>query len=341
MPELRKDPILGRWVIISDERGKRPLAFKSIGEEEEEIGTCPFCEGNEGMTPPEIYALRGKETAPDTPGWKVRVVPNKFPALNIEQGLSKQGMGVYDMMTGFGAHEVIIETPDHKKSLKDQSIEEISNVIGVFQYRVEDLHRDTRIRYCLVFRNEGLQAGASLSHPHSQLIATPITPKRVREELLGAEAYFKLKERCIYCDILKEELDSGVRIIYENDAFLSFCPYASRFPFEIWLLPKEHDIDFFSERVKAKIHLLADQLKVTMQKLAKTLNNPQYNYLIHAAPNRFPRRGYWRTIDDDFHWHIEIMPKLTRIAGFEWGSGFYINPTSPEEAARSLREAKV
>lgn len=341
MPELRKDPILGRWVIISTERGMRPSAFRSIEEEEEKSGPCPFCEGNEKLTPPEIYALRKEGTKPDTPGWMVRVVPNKYPALGIEQKLVKQGVGMYDMMTGYGAHEVIIETPDHKKTVKDQSIEEIADVIRVFQHRVEDLHNDTKMRYILIFKNQGLQAGASIAHPHAQLIATPITPKAVKEELLGAEEYFKLKERCVYCDIMKDEMIVRDRIIYENDAFISFCPYASRFPFEIWLLPKEHGIDFFSESVKAKARLLADQLKVTMQKLALALNNPQYNYLIHAAPNRFPRRGYWKTIDEDFHWHIEIMPKLTRIAGFEWGTGFYINPTSPEEAAELLRSAKV
>ncbi len=293
------------------------------------------------MTPPEIYALRKRGTKPDTPGWRTRVVPNKFPALVSEQELSRQGVGMFDMMTGFGNHEVIIETPDHKKTVKDQSIDEIEDVIKVFQHRIEALHNDTRIRYILVFKNQGLQAGASLAHPHSQLIATPITPKRVKEELLGAESYFKLKERCVYCDIMKEEMASGERIVYENDAFVSFCPYASRFPFEIWLLPKDHGIDFFSENVKANARLLADQLKVTMQKLAQALDNPQYNYLIHAAPNRFPRRGYWKTIDEDFHWHIEIMPKLVRVAGFEWGTGFYINPTSPEEAAKYLREAKI
>ncbi len=341
MPELRKDPILGRWVIISTERSKRPSAFKSIGEEKERSDSCPFCEGKEGMTPPEIYSLRKEGTKPDTPGWRVRVVPNKFPALAKEEGLVKRGFGMFDMMTGFGAHEVIIETTGHKKTIKDQSIDEITDVIKVFQHRVEDLNNDARIRYILLFKNQGLQAGASIAHPHSQLIATPVTPKRVKEELLGAEDYFKVKERCIYCDIIKEEVASGKRVVCENDAFISFCPYASRFPFEIWLLPKEHGIDFFSESVKANVRLLAEQLKATMQKLALALDNPQYNYLIHAAPNRFPRRGYWRTIDEDFHWHIEIMPKLTRIAGFEWGTGFYINPTSPEEAAGHLRDAKV
>jgi UDPglucose--hexose-1-phosphate uridylyltransferase len=250
-------------------------------------------------------------------------------------------MGIYDMMTGFGAHEVIIETPDHYKKLKDQSINEITDVIRVSQSRIRDLHNDNRIRYILLFKNQGLQAGASLAHSHLQLIATPITPKRVREELRGAENYYKIKERCIYCDIINDESVCQSRVVYENSAYLSFCPYASRFPFEVWILPKQHGIDFFSEAVEQTASLLAEQLKVIMQKLAIVLDNPQYNYVVHTAPNRFPRRGYWQTIEEDFHWHLEIMPKLTRIAGFEWGSGFYINPVSPEEAARSLREIKV
>lgn len=341
MSELRKDPITGRWIIISTVRGKRPHTAPPAKVEEGPPKPCPFCVGNEGMTPPEIYALRDPSSRRDGPGWKVRVVPNKFPALGIDEPLVKKGVGIYDMMSGFGAHEVIIETPDHNRQLKDQSVEEINLVLTVIQDRVEDLHRDQRMRYILVFRNEGYEAGASIAHPHSQIIATPVTPKRAREELQGTEAYFKLKERCIICDIMQEELDNKVRVVFENEGYLAFCPYASRFPFEIWILPKAHGIDFYAKEIRRNMSLLASCLKIVMQKLAVALNNPQYNYLIHAAPNRFARRGYWRTIEDDFHWHIEIMPRLTRIAGFEWGTGFYINPTFPEDAANFLREAKI
>ncbi|HAW50042.1 TPA: galactose-1-phosphate uridylyltransferase [bacterium] len=341
MSELRKDPILGRWVIIASERGKRPGAFQTIPEEKNEA-ICPFCYGNEHMTPPEIYAIRHDKSPPNTQGWKTRVVPNKFPALGIDEKLAKRGVGMmYDMMVGYGAHEVIIDTPDHHRNIKDQSIHDITNVISCIQHRIEDLHKDVQMRYVLVFKNKGKEAGASLFHPHTQLIATPVTPITVKAELQGAESYFKMKERCIFCDIMHEELSLEKRIVYENDGFVAFCPYASRFPFEVWILPKNHDIDFHSESVVKNNHFLAEILKIVFQKLAIGLNDPQYNYVIHTAPNRFARRGYWQTLHEDFHWHIEIMPKLTRVAGFEWGTGFYINPTPPEDAAKHLREVEI
>lgn len=342
MAELRKDPILGRWVIIATERTKRPGSYQIEKETAEtDPAQCPFCPGHEAMTPPEIYAIREGRSQPNNPGWKVRVVPNKYPALGIDKPLKKWGIGMFDAMTGFGAHEVVIETPDHRREIKDQSIEEISNWLYVLQNRIRDLHNDKRFRYILIFKNKGQAAGASLSHPHHQIIGTPVTVKRVKEELMGAMDYFKLKERCVFCDIMKEEVEKGERIVYENDAFLTFCPYASRFPFETWILPKLHCIDFYDNRIAEKVPALADILKVTLQKLSKALDDPEYNYIIHTSPNKFPRQGYWQTIEDDFHWHIELLPRLIKVAGFEWGSGFYINSTPPEEAAKFMREAKV
>jgi len=342
MAELRKDPILGRWVIIATERTKRPGSYHVEKDAAEtDPAQCPFCLGHEDMTPPEIFAIREGRSQPNKSGWKVRVVPNKYPALGIDAPLKKWGIGMFDAMTGFGAHEVIIETPDHRREAKDQSIDEITTWLYVLQNRVRDLHNDNRFRYILVFKNKGQAAGASLSHPHHQIIGTPVTVKRVKEELDGAMDYFKLKERCIFCDIMKEETEKGERIVYENDAFIAFCPYASRFPFETWILPKQHCIDFYDNRISEKIRSLADILKVTLQKLSKALNDPEYNYIIHTAPNKFPRQGYWQTIEDDFHWHIELLPRLVKTAGFEWGSGFYINPTPPEEAAKFMRESKV
>ena len=342
MGELRKDPILGRWVIIATERSKRPNAYLKDAptQESSDPKTCPFCYGNEKLTPPEIFAARPNNSKPNTKGWDTRVVPNKFPALGIDHPLRKKGYGLFDMMTNFGAHEVIIETPDHKREVYEQSTEEITKWISTIQERVEDLHKDIRFRYLLVFKNKGKEAGASLTHPHHQIIATPVTPKRVREEMQGAEAYYKLKERCIFCDLIDQEIASGERVVYENDAFVSICPYASRFPFEIWILPKHHCIDFYDDIVKNDIKLLAAALKNTVGKLNKALKGHDYNYLVHASPNRFDRRGYWKTIHDDYHWHIELFPRLTITAGFEWGTGFYINPTSPEDAARILRETK-
>jgi UDPglucose--hexose-1-phosphate uridylyltransferase len=220
------------------------------------------------------------------------------------------------------------------------SRESLSKVFQAYKDRLVDLNRDSRLKYILIFKNEGRQAGASLSHPHSQLIATPITPKRVKEELIGAKDYFNYKDRCVFCDIIREEISQEIRVIYENRSFVSFCPFASRFPFEIWVMPKRHSPDFYSIDHE-ELLLLSDAVIGVMQKLAIALNNPQYNFVLHTGPVRWARMGYWVTLDVDYHWHIEIMPKLTHVAGFEWGTGFYINPTIPEEAAKFLREVEA
>ncbi|MCX6357609.1 MAG: galactose-1-phosphate uridylyltransferase [Candidatus Aureabacteria bacterium] len=339
MPELRKDPILGRWVIISTERAQRPKDFVACPEKPDPKN-CPFCGGRENLTPPEIFAFRAPHTAPNGPGWEVRVVPNKYPALRVEGDLEKAGVGMYDRMNGIGAHEVIIETPDHYTTIEQQSREGVGKILEAYKLRLLDLSKDLRFKYILIFRNQGRTAGASLSHPHSQLIATPVTPKRVKEELAGAREYFDFKDRCIFCDIVRQELDEHSRIVYENEMFVSFCPFASRFPFEIWVIPKRHELDFQSQSPK-EMHVLADMMIVTLKKLKAALNNPQYNYLLHTAPLRRPRKDYWTTIEHDYHWHIEIMPRLTQMAGFEWGTGFYINPTAPEEAAKYLRDVDI
>ncbi len=339
MPELRKDPIVQRWVIIATERAKRPMDFPPPDETPTSKG-CPFCEGNEKMTPPEIFAVRKDGTPRDGPDWTVRVVPNKFPALRIEGDLGKVGLGIYDRMNGIGAHEVIIETTKHEEKLELQSVDSLFKVFNTYKLRLIDLKRDERFRYILIFKNDGKTAGASLSHPHSQLIATPVTPKRIREELLGAQHYYEYKDRCIFCDIIREEALQKERIVYENGGFIAFCPFASRFPFEIWIIPKRHDPDYDSIE-NDEIFAFADMMKTTVAKLSKALSHPHYNYVLHTGPVRWPRRGYWTTIDSDFHWHIEIIPRLTNVAGFEWGTGFYINPTVPEEAAGYLQETLV
>jgi UDPglucose--hexose-1-phosphate uridylyltransferase len=339
MPELRKDPVIGRWVIIATERGKRPTDFRAEPALDD-AGFCPFCEGNESKTPPEILAYRKDSHGANTPGWDVRVVPNKFPALRVEGDMGKAGVGMYDKMNGIGAHEVIIETPDHQRKFHMHSPESLTKVFLAYKQRLLDLNNDRRFKYILIFKNEGRQAGASLSHPHSQLIATPVTPKRIREKLDGAKDYYNYKDRCVFCDVIREELSQEIRIIYENSGFIAFCPFASRFPFEIWVLPKRHSPDFqtldYGEMVQ-----LSDTFIVIMKKLAIALNNPQYNFILSTGPVRWARMGYWMTLDMDYHWHIEIMPKLTQVAGFEWGTGFYINPTVPEEAARFLREVEA
>lgn len=336
MPELRKDPITGRWIIIATERGKRPVDFAPTPPDPQGQG-CPFCPGQESKTPPEIFAFRDPHSRANGPGWTVRSIPNKFPALRIEGELDKEGRGIFDKMNGIGAHEVIIETPEHLATFEQLPNEHITKVLEVYKMRMTDLLKDVRFRYILIFKNHGRTAGATLSHPHTQLIATPVTPKRVKEELDGSKKYFDYKDRSVFEDILRQELKEGERLVYENAGFVAYCPFASRFPFEICVQPRNSAADFH-KITPNEIIALADCLKITLHKLARALNRPQYNFIIHTAPARHPRRGYWDTIDQDFCWHIEIMPRLTQVAGFEWGSGFYINPTVPEEAARYLRE---
>ncbi|GAB4337193.1 MAG: galactose-1-phosphate uridylyltransferase [Calditrichia bacterium] len=299
-------------------------------EQRRQGGFCPFCYGNEDKTPPEIFAIRKDNSPKDQPGWQLRVVPNKYPALRVEGQLNRQGDGIYDRMNGVGAHEVIIETPDHDKDLADLEINAIRDVFWVFRERVLDLKKDRRLKYAMIFKNQGMNAGASLEHAHSQLIATPITPKRVMEEVEGSKKYFSFKERCVFCDIVRQEIKDYQRVVFEGEHFLAIEPYAPRFPFETWILPKQH-ASHFETIPDMMLEHLAITVKEVLRRLNLALNNPPFNFMIHTFPIQEAAVEY-------YHWHIEIMPKLTRVAGFEWGTGFYINPTSPEEAAKYLRE---
>jgi UDPglucose--hexose-1-phosphate uridylyltransferase len=339
MSELRKDPVIDRWVIIATERAKRPTDYISV-EQDNKSANCPFCEGNEHMTPPEIYAIRNNNSPANTKGWEIRVVTNKFPALSPEGTLEHEHPGLFEKITGVGAHEVIIETPDHNDFLHQRSSDMLVKLLDTYQRRMDALLKDTRLLYVMVFRNMGERAGASLSHPHTQIIATPVMPKRISEEINGSLIYYGEKRRCVFCDIINEEKKVGSRIVYENDLFISFCPYASRFPFEIWLMPKRHISNFLMFTEQDKIEL-ADCLSITMKKLVTSLVAPQYNYMLHTIPNKSFPINPWPDIDKYYHCHFEIIPRLVRIAGFEWGTGFYINPTPPEDAAAFLRSADI
>jgi UDPglucose--hexose-1-phosphate uridylyltransferase len=333
LPELRKDAVTGRWVIISTDRRKRPSDFRL--ERSSVIGAeyCPFCAGREEMTPREVLAFRQNGGAPNSPGWDLRVVPNKYPALQVEGNLDREGEGLFDRMNGIGAHEVVIETPDHRKVFAAMTEAEIERVLWAFRERIVDLKRDIRFRYILVFKNHGAAAGATLEHTHSQLIALPIVPDFVREEIDGAKRHYKQKERCVFCDIVRQEIAAGRRVIHENADIVALAPYAPRFPFETWLLPKSHGARF-EEAPRQVYESLARMLRSVLARMNETLESPPYNLIIHNSPFSEPHA------DDYYHWHVELMPKLTRTAGFEWGTGFYINPTSPEEAAEVLRKAR-
>jgi len=329
MPELRKDPVNGRWVIIATERAARPSDFKAAPPTISN-GFCPFCEGNEDKTPPEIAATRKPGARPNAPGWSVRVVPNKFPALQIEGQLDKRADGIYDKMNGIGAHEVIIETPEHVVSSTGLPRHHMAEVITTYRDRLADLKRDRRLVFGMIFKNVGKAAGASLEHTHSQLIATPIVPIRVGREMTGALDFYHYRGRCIYCDMLDQEQGFEQRVIADSARYLAFAPFASRFPFECWVVPKEHQAHF--EAIGAEqIDELAGVLTTTLRKLEGALEWPPYNFVIHSTP--FDVGDV-----EHYHWHIEVIPRLTHVAGFEWGTGFYINPVAPESAAEYMRE---
>ncbi|HOW43005.1 MAG TPA: galactose-1-phosphate uridylyltransferase [Candidatus Omnitrophota bacterium] len=342
MPELRKDPIIGRWVIIATERARRPDQFSDTTRKEPPSDKkCPFDEGNEAATPKEIYAIRPRGTAPNTPGWELRVIPSMTPFLRIEGDLERRGQGLYDVMNGIGAHEIVIETNQHIANMCDLSEDQIAKVVTCYINRILDLEKDLRFKYCLVFKNHGWSAGGGkVKHSRSQLIATPVNPKRVKEELVGARHYYEYHERCIFCDLIRQEIAQKERVIMEIDGFIAIVPFASRFPFEVWILPKKHSCDFVN-LPEGQRKDLATIMKQVLLKLKIGLNDPPYNYIIHTAPFRRQKIGYWKTVADDYHWHIEITPRLTRVAGFEWGTGFYICPTTPEAAAKFLREVNI
>ena len=332
MPELRKDPVLGRWIIISTERAKRPTDFKRE-ETKIEAPICPFCEGNEHMTPPEIISYRDNGTSPDKPGWRLRVVSNKFLALRVEGDLDKKGEGIYDRMNGVGAHEVVIETPEHKISMSQLSLTNVYEIIKSYKERFLDLKKDVRMSYIMLFKNVGAVAGASLEHTHTQLIGLPTIPKIVNEEMTGSKNFYDFRGRCIFCDMIVQESEEGERMVAQTENFVAFEPFASRFPFETWILPKDHE-SHFENISDNSVNDLARILKMVLLKLESALEMPPYNFIIHTTPFTFEKSEY-------YHWHIEIIPRLTKVAGFEWGTDFYINPVLPEDSGKFLREIEV
>ncbi len=338
MSELRFDPIRNRWVIVAPERRLRPHELiRPRFLATPDPSRCPFEPGRESLTPPEILRI----PRPDGQGWQVRVVPNKFPALRVEGTIERRGYGPYDSISGVGAHEVIVEHPDHDRELADMETWEVEAIFQAWRTRLLDLRNDTRLRYILLFKNHGLEAGASIAHPHSQLIATPIIPEFVTQELAACRRHFRRKERCLFCDVIRMELEHGERIALESPRYVALAPWASSFPFETWILPRTHMHDF-AAAPEPELRALASIVVDVARRLRALLDDPPFNMVLHTAPSPHPRPGHpddWTTLEYDFHWHLEIVPRISRIAGFEWGSGFTINPTPPEEAARFLRDA--
>lgn len=332
MSEWRKDPVVDRWVVIATERAKRPTDYKCPVDEKFQQ-RCPLCPGHEQETPPEILAFRRPGSQPDQPGWWVRVVPNKFPAVRIEEKPLSWWDGMFQAMSGLGAHEVIVEAPEHEDDLANLSERQVEEVVWAWRSRLLDLRGDTRLKYILIFKNKGRTAGASLFHAHSQLLATPLVPAEVAAEIAGARRYHAQKGSCVYCDTITQELARDERVVLESQRFVALSPFAARFPFETWILPRQHQHDF-AMIDEDDVRDLARVLREILKRLQVAVCDMPYNLVLHTAPvNTEPEVIY--------HWHLEVLPRLTIVAGFEFGTGYYINPTPPEMAARALRNAVI
>jgi len=336
--ELRYCPIKHMWTIVAPERLQRPNQFREPREDVLAAADDPFAPGNEARTPPTIFSI----PRPDDGGrWQVRVFANAYPALRVEGEVAREAVGLNDKVSGVGAHEVIVETPRSDAELADLEVHEIALVLHAYRARLLDLRRDLRLRYALIFKNKGRAAGASVAHAHSQLIATPIIPTTIVQELNSSKAHFRHRERCLFCDVISQEMRLGERVCLETDRYIALAPFAAASAFETWILPKAHRHDF-ALAADDELLDLAAILRDFLRRIRVLLDDPPFNLVLHTAPNPHPRPGrpdFWTTIEYDFHWHLEVVPRITRPAGFEWGAGYSINPTPPEDAARFLSEA--
>lgn len=331
MSELRFDMATNDWVVFAPSRALRPkdLRKEPRTEPTKVIGACPFCPGHEAFTPPEIYSVRSQPSS-----WKVRVFANKFPALRIEETPERfEDAHGFSSMGGCGAHEVIVESPEHDTFLAQHPVEQVELVLATLQLRYRDLMRDKRFQTVILFKNHGLGAGTSLVHPHWQLIATPVVPRLLRVQHAEADEFFDRYGTCLFCAMLQRELAAQTRIVCENQDFVAFMPYASHVPFEIWIMPRRQQPSFLFVDAK-RLRALAEILKTSLLKLHTGLDNPDYNLTIDDVPRGGEDKEYFR-------WHMRILPRLSTPAGFELGSGMSINTVLPEEAAAFLREVPV
>ncbi|MFA5779691.1 MAG: galactose-1-phosphate uridylyltransferase [Elusimicrobiota bacterium] len=332
MPEIRQNLVTKDWVIIATERAKRPEDFKKKEKIKETLpefeSTCPFCPGNEKeMSPDETLRIEknGK--------WQVRIIPNKFPALSKTGERIRTVDGIKRKLTGVGLHEVVIETPLHNLTTALLPTDDVRNIIKSYKMRYNEMLNDKRVEMIIIFKNHGEAAGTSLNHPHSQIVATPVVPAQVRERFNDAQKYFDENFECVYCKILSEELKDGSRIVLETKHFVSFIPYAALSPFHCWIYPKRH-YSSFGDITDDEISDLAVNLQTTLKKYYYGLDNPDFNYVIRSAPTDLKNLDF-------FHWYISIVPRITKTAGFELGSGMFINSSLPENDAKFLRDIKI
>jgi UDPglucose--hexose-1-phosphate uridylyltransferase len=335
---LRKDYLLDRWVVIATDRGRRPTDFARKERQRAKAGVCPMCPGNENMTPPAVlvYLKSSKGIKKDKDkdehrhkNWLIRVIPNLYPAFSPPKSKisSKQISQKENLCLAVGHHEVLVESPIHDEHPADAGIPQLALVIDGYIDRLRELSVKPYVRYVSIFRNHGLEAGASLSHAHSQIIATPSIPRTVKEEMVASKAYWKKNKRCIFCDVIKKERD-GPRFILENTRFVAFAPYASINPMEFWIFPRQHQTSLLKMSAN-EVRMLAETMKTCLRRLKTLVNDPPYNYGFHLVTRK--------EAADHYHWHLEVYPRLAIWAGFEKSTGTYINTMTPETAAESLR----
>lgn len=332
MSELRKDPLVDRWVIIAENRAARPISLAASATLAD-AGDCDFCEGRESATPGELLAYRPSGLPVDGPGWRVRVIPNKYPAVSSQSAPAASGPDspLFCQAPGLGAHEVIVESPRHLTSGAEQTKDELVEVFRAYRERMLAHRNAGDVRHVSIFKNVGAAAGASLPHAHSQLLGLPSVPRNIADEIAGAQRYFAARGACAFCELIAAERAAGTRVALDQGDYLLICPWASRLSFEMWILPTRHQSHFECDR-RNSLDSLAEILNRALRRLELSLGLASYNYWLHSAP--FDSRDL-----DHYHWHIEILPRTTQIAGLEWGAGVYINPVSPEQAASRLRSA--
>lgn len=325
MPLFRKDPFGRAWVLISPERG---LVASDFGSVAPSAARSPLSPGNERETGPEIAAVRPASTLPDDPEWRIRVIPH--PSALVEpKSFREEGEEPFRQAVSSGYQEIIVEHPDARVTLDSMPRAHLVDVLRLYRERLELLASRPDIRHVQITRNVGRAAGALFDHPHAQLLAVPVISRWVEEEVEAARRYAAERGGCLFCEVIRRELAGRERVVTHNDSYVAIAPYAAKTPFETWILPRQHD-SAFTAVPSNTLPQLADMLQTVVRALNDALDHPPYNLLLHTLPHGG---------EASFHWHIELLPRLTAQAGFDWGSGFYVNPTPPEDAARFLREA--
>lgn len=339
MTEFRRDPLIRRWVVTGFAKSDRREDLIPDPDKNRQ-GPCPFCEGNEYLTPPENYAVRKAGSAANGPGWDIRVVPNRGTDLHIVELQKRAHGGVYDLQNASGIHETVVETPKHIVRFSELSVAQIAQVLRTFQLRYEEHKKNHLLKGLLIFRNHGRGAAGIFDHTHSQMVSLPFIPKAVADEVAGARHYYEMKTRCIFCDMISEETRIGQRVVLENAGYFAWCPFASRFPFEVWILPKRHQSEFLYAD-SGTFQDLARILKESLMRIEAVLGDSALSFVLHTAPLRLDVTEDGSYLGDVYHWHIELLPHAFPAGAFEWGGDFYLSPPTPEQCARLLNQAAI